>query len=601
MVTGAAQLSEIHGRLQRGDIAGASQAIEAIVAAEPQNGPAWHLKGVIHRKAAHHISAVTAFERAIGCGEKSAELFNSLALSQQALGDFAAASDSFARSVELDPSYVPAQVNAANLTADLGRVSEAEAALRQTLAANPGSSLASNALAAIMLEAGRADLAANQYRSTLARDPGSLLATIRLGTSLREAGRPQEALDHLRSAAPRFAASPEFIDALCGALIECGAISEAERTLEELSEKAPAYFKGHRALARLAIEYGTGKDPYRSYRALVARWPKERAIWQDWFALLLDHRNHEAILDAAAEARMHTGNLADIDYCEAIARGEMGDSDGAEALFARASAVLGDQSSFAVARARNALRRGEPEQALGLASTAAERNPDDQLAWAYIGTAWRVLGDEREFWLHDYAQQVEQRTIPLLTDPDELEVLRDRLRGLHRAVRHPPDQSLRGGTQTEGALFRRSDPVIRRLVASMRELAEDFSARLPQDETHPFYRRRSKSVRFTGSWSVRLTGSGFHVAHVHQAGWLSSALHVSVPQDLEEDQPGAGQLVLGSPPAELGLGLEPRRSVQPIEGALVLFPSSMWHGTVAFTGGHERLTVAFDAEPIAGT
>jgi hypothetical protein len=30
---------------------------------------------------------------------------------------------------------------------------------------------------------------------------------------------------------------------------------------------------------------------------------------------------------------------------------------------------------------------------------------------------------------------------------------------------------------------------------------------------------------------------------------------------------------------------------------LVLFPSYFWHGTVPFSSGHARLTVAFDAVP----
>jgi hypothetical protein len=31
-----------------------------------------------------------------------------------------------------------------------------------------------------------------------------------------------------------------------------------------------------------------------------------------------------------------------------------------------------------------------------------------------------------------------------------------------------------------------------------------------------------------------------------------------------------------------------------VEGALVLFPSSMWHGTCPYSAAGERLTVAFD-------
>jgi hypothetical protein len=220
------------------------------------------------------------------------------------------------------------------------------------------------------------------------------------------------------------------------------------------------------------------------------------------------------------------------------------------------------------------------------------------IAWADLGLAWRRLGDAREFWLHDYAQHAEQRPVPYLSEAGALDELRHTLRNLHRAAHHPSDQSLRGGTQTEGALFKRSDPVLRRLRDAIRQQVEAYIAGLPHDGAHPFYRRRSAGFRFAGSWSVRLTGQGFHIAHVHQEGWISSALHITVPPSDPSDAPDAGALVLGAPPAELGLDLAPRRIVQPIAGALVLFPSSMWHGTNPFASAGERLTVAFDVAGI---
>ena len=97
-------------------------------------------------------------------------------------------------------------------------------------------------------------------------------------------------------------------------------------------------------------------------------------------------------------------------------------------------------------------------------------------------------------------------------------------------------------------------------------------------------------MRFSGSWSVRLPGAGYHSNHIHPAGWLSSAFYVTLPPAGEGR---AGWLKLGEPQAELGIDLAPFRHVEPRPGRLVLFPSTMWHGTVPFEAG-ERMTVAFD-------
>nr|WP_237219744.1 putative 2OG-Fe(II) oxygenase [Sphingomonas arenae] len=104
---------------------------------------------------------------------------------------------------------------------------------------------------------------------------------------------------------------------------------------------------------------------------------------------------------------------------------------------------------------------------------------------------------------------------------------------------------------------------------------------------------RDRPIRFAGSWSVCLTGQGFHSQHVHPQGWISSALYVDLPARLDGSE---GWLTLGQPQDSLGSGLEPFRTVEPKVGRLVLFPSMMWHGTIPFAAG-ERLTTAFDIAP----
>jgi hypothetical protein len=105
-------------------------------------------------------------------------------------------------------------------------------------------------------------------------------------------------------------------------------------------------------------------------------------------------------------------------------------------------------------------------------------------------------------------------------------------------------------------------------------------------------------IRFSGSWSVRLTAGGRHSNHIHPAGWLSSAFYVALPDKARRGPEPAGWLTLGEV-TELGLQLPPIRLIEPKPGRLVLFPSTMWHGTRAFQEG-ERLTVAFDVAAPAG-
>ena len=98
---------------------------------------------------------------------------------------------------------------------------------------------------------------------------------------------------------------------------------------------------------------------------------------------------------------------------------------------------------------------------------------------------------------------------------------------------------------------------------------------------------------------VRLTEGGYHTAHFHPNGILSSACYIAVPEETVADASDkAGWLGLGRPPPELGVDLEPLASFEPRPGRLVLFPSFLFHGTRRVTGG-ERLTVAFDLVPVS--
>jgi hypothetical protein len=172
------------------------------------------------------------------------------------------------------------------------------------------------------------------------------------------------------------------------------------------------------------------------------------------------------------------------------------------------------------------------------------------------------------------------------------------LRALHIARGEYVDQSVRGGTQTDGPLLSRIDPTIRRLRAAIIEAVKGYVRQLPApDETHPLLsQRRDRRTRFAGSWSVRLRPGGRHVNHVHPQGWISSALYIALPPKEPGEAADAGWFTVGEPQEQLGIALEPWRKIEPRPGCLVLFPSWMWHGTVPFTRG-DRLTVAFDVRP----
>jgi uncharacterized protein (TIGR02466 family) len=244
-----------------------------------------------------------------------------------------------------------------------------------------------------------------------------------------------------------------------------------------------------------------------------------------------------------------------------------------------------------VCRIRHYLRTGQLAKADAIAARLCQ-TPAARLAWPYRSLIWRLQHDPRAQWLDGDPPNV--RSFDLDFSSQELEELAALLRRLHTANSPYPEQSVRGGTQTDRPLFFRHEPVLQAARRKFHEAVQQYIAELPAFESgHPLLGVARQPIQFSGSWSVRLSGQGFHISHTHPRGWISSAFYVALPEASQMGEPPAGWIHFGTPPPELGLALNPYQKVEPKVGRLVLFPSTMWHSTAPFADG-ERLVIAFD-------
>jgi len=420
---------------------------------------------------------------------------------------------------------------AAMLRRALDRRADAIAALEQGLRLAPGNAGMMHALAHVRLEAGLP--ASRQFEEAIRLAPTK--GEIRFGL-----------------ASARHAEGE-------------GARGLAE--LEAMLAANPGWMEGHRQFAQLATLVGQGGRSLATIEAALSRFPQSDALRSLAIDLLLAGEKFGPALAVAERALAVHGAAPGFQLSRAAALDELGRSDEAAAQFAALGAPA--DHGHAVWLVRHLLRTGRVAEACEtiepwLAATGAEG------MWPYAALAWRLTGDARSEWLD--GQEGLCRVVDLDPEAIGLADLRLLLGRLHGGAGRFLDQSVRGGTQTDGALLSR--------IA------------LPApDPRHPTLSHpRAGRPRFAGSWSVRLGQAGFHAAHHHPQGWISSALYIAVPQGLEGEE---GHLDLGGAPSSLGIELAPRLTVRPQPARLVLFPSWMWHGTRPFPSG-ERMSVAFD-------
>ena len=407
-----------------------------------------------------------------------------------------------------------------------------------------------------------------------------------------EAGVP--ALDLFQKALQLSPTNGEVLLGYVAAILAGGSGEQAEALLEETVARSPFWIEGHVQLAQLRSKLGKRNLATRSIEQAIASNPDAEPLWTTLFGILLSAQDFGGLEEAIARSSAsRISSHLHLSY-EAIAAAELGQTDLADRLFGQMSDEVG--LSVEVWRVRHLLRTGRVPEAVAALDKALESGGSAHF-WPYASVAWRLAADPRWEWLEGELDRLVS-VIDLTPDVPDMGQLEASLRGLHHLEGQYLDQSVRGGSQTDGPLFSRIDFSIRALRSAVVNAVGKHTEQLPPpDVQHPLLGApRNRRVRFSGSWSVLLRDGGHHSNHVHPEGWISSAFYVGLPEMQPDADRRAGWLTLGQPQKELGVDLPPFRHIEPRRGQLVLFPSWMWHGTVPFTKG-ERLTAAFDVRP----
>ena len=357
--------------------------------------------------------------------------------------------------------------------------------------------------------------------------------------------------------------------------------------LAHLLKNSPGWIEGHVAFARLSAQVRPDEAIDETLRTALRQHPQAGAIWQALFQVLIEARDYQAALNTVAEARSQLGADLELSRIEAACLTELGETARAQSVFD--GLPFPDDGEAACWPIRNYIRLGRVEEAKLLAEQTFDGRSEGAL-WPYRALLWRLSGDPRWEWLEGDERMI--GTYDLSSEVGSLDRLAEVLRGLHAAKGQPLDQSVRGGTQTDGNLLARAEPEIRQLRAALLEAVRSYVAQLPPpDPGHPLLLAQRQDLKVAGAWSVRLTDKGFHADHVHWQGWFSSAFYVVVPRP-DPLEPEAGWLAFGEC-RDLLPDFAAFRTVEPKPGKLALFPSTLWHGTRPFGSG-ERMTVAYD-------
>ncbi len=446
---------------------------------------------------------------------------------------------------------------------------------------------------ALLKRIGRLDVALDLRRAEVKQRPTSAVAEHNLAALLGDMGHAAKAEAAARQAFAKGGDAPETWLVLARALLAQDRFDDADAAYRQALARRPAYADAARDLAQLIwMRTGDGQAALQPVEAALAAAPGAvdlrvaRATVMDYVGTTAD------VVLAALNA---DGTHPEIEL--AATHAALGVDQDRALAHARAAHALRPDIRTALKLAEVHLARSEPDAAQPLIEAVLKALPEDQNALSLQAVAWRQAGDPRAAELFDYDTMVGAWTIdtpaPWKTLPAYLADLAKALRRLHGLTTHPLGQSLRHGTQTTASLLTSRDPAIRAFFTAIDRPIRAHIAELGAG-TDPLRRRSTGDYRLSGAWSVQLKPGGYHAAHIHPDGWLSSACYIDLP-DAVQGEGRQGWIGFGGAPFTPDLPHQHFEKPEP--GKLVLFPSYMWHGTLPFEGDQTRLTIAFDVVP----
>lgn len=432
--------------------------------------------------------------------------------------------------------------------------------------------------------------AGDAFDAALLMDPSSQSCAegrARIAIQLRE----EEAAHHCARALAYHDADPDLqVQMIATAAAELGIA--AIPLLQTYLGRHPQDIGAQELMADLQAQAGAGDSFVEGYRAALSEYPESKPLLMSYWNILSRSGRHSQAIESIDTNRSLFGSDRDFAMLEIAIANHSGLTDRASRLLD----TMDSRPDAQAARGLNRLQRGQPGEAATLLESVISVEPNNFEAWSLLEVAWRITDDPRHEWLA--GQPGLYGASALALNSSQLADIASTLRTMHRSSAQPIGQSVRGGTQTSGQLFLRNEPEIVLLTEALAVAIRQFVGNLPTvDPRHPLLKHRNMGMAFGPSWSVRLTEGGFHAAHFHPGGVLSSACYISLPENLANSEEKQGWLEIGRPPVELGIDLPPLVTFEPKPGRLVLFPSFLFHGTRPFAGG-ERLTVAFDLVPV---
>lgn len=592
-------------QFQTGNFSAAEVTCLNIIKQFPHQTETLHLLGLIYRQLNQPEKAYHFFTLCLKVNDKQSNVHLNFANFLIQINQIDQALLSYEKAHNLAPNNLDALYNWSLILNRKGQYEQAVITIKKAIELSNTQPQFYNVLGNALKNIEHYDDAITAFNAAIKLNPLDFFAWHNLGVTHRILGKPNEAINCYEKIKIAGESVAEYHFNLGCAFYDMNELNLAENSLEKAINLKPDYVMAHEALNTLYWEKSQKSKFLGTYNLYLKtnQQPTEAMIYS-YSTQLIRSNNLPKAEEALNNGIKLFGKVPA--FCHALATVYLRQNQQTNLAFdllKTATNSTPNNVRYKIDLANILIKKEQYQQALIHLEQAISLAPNNQETWAYKGICWRLLKDERESWLNDYKQLISIQKISAPANYDNLEhffaTLKIFLRNLHVAKEQPLDQSVVGGSQTNGNLLLNSAPIIQELRTAINNNITSHLSTLTYDAEHPFLSRLTGNFNLSGCWSVLLNNKGYHTNHIHPDGWLSGPTYISVPDSIHEADPHkSGWVKFGETSLNLGdkekIGLEHC----PKEGECVFFPSFMWHGTNPTVTDEIRMTTPCDIQPI---
>lgn len=483
-------------------------------------------------------------------------LYNVLGVALEGQGLFAEAETIYRKAIALNPNIAEIHFNLGVVLGHLGKVEDAIQNYRKAITLKPDLAPAYFNLGIAQQELDRLEEASAAYRKAISLEPGFYEAYGNLGSILQQQGKVEDAISSYRKALAIYPDARGHFN-LGTALRNHGLLDDAIRSFQSALAIDPQYAEAHSNLGESFWYRGNLNEAVQHFNQALSIDPDNQSANYNLAVFLYDNGE----LDRAIP---HFKRSQHDDWRERM-------------LYCLYKSERYDEFRHEL---KTAIQTNSTSPLLATLSTHHAINFG-------VEDSYNFCNNPLDF--------VHHGKIEALAEPDS-PILKELLQDINQAEISARQQSrLHNGTQSSGNLFKRPEASFKKLAGLIADTVKAYYQKYAQEDC-AFIREFPKDIDFNSSWYVRMRQGGHLDSHIHETGWISGAVYLSMPKQLSDNE-GCIELSTHGDRYPQKHQNFPTRLVKPEIGDVCFFPSSVFHRTIPFSSNEERICIAFDVKP----